>query len=60
MEPDYLNKTENDILVPVMPKDVHMGLMRRGPNADYRVHILMQRIEQEPPRRLKSLLLGMT
>jgi hypothetical protein len=54
MEPDYLNKTENDIFVPVMPNDVHRGLMRRGPNADYRVHILMQRIEQSLSEALEA------
>jgi peptidoglycan hydrolase CwlO-like protein len=37
-----------------MPNDVHRGLMRRGPNADYRVHILMQRIEQSLSEALEA------
>ena len=46
MNPDYLNTGENRILVAVMPKDIHRGMLTRGPNADFRVHLLMQRIEQ--------------
>ena len=46
MAPNYLNTEDNDILVPVMPREAHLGLLKRGPNADFRVHLLMQRIEQ--------------
>ena len=49
MVPNYLNTEDNDneIRVPVMPREAYIGLLGRGPNADFRVHLLMQRIEQD-------------
>ena len=47
IEPNYLDSVDNEILVPVMPKEIHTGILTRGPNADFRVHLLMQRIERD-------------
>lgn len=52
--PNYFAGEEILISTPVMPKKNFLSLLSRGPNADLRVHLLMQQVENRLENALKE------
>lgn len=47
MEPNYLDNSDTEVMVSVMPKKNYILLMKKGINAELKVHMLMYNLERE-------------